>query len=87
MVSDIEAMFHQVRMDPKDRDLLWFLWWPGGNTSLPPEEYFMKVHLFSATSSPSCVNFALLQTAEDNSDSYEPSIVETERKTFTWTTV
>ena len=82
MVSDIEAMFHQVRVDPRDRDFLRFLWWPGGNTSLPPEEYFMKVHLFGATSSPSCANFALLQTAEDNSDSYEPSIVETVKKNF-----
>jgi len=26
--SDIEAMFHQVMVDPKDTDALRFLWWP-----------------------------------------------------------
>ena len=42
----------------------------------------MKVHLFGATSSPSCANFSLLQTAEDNSKLYEQKIVETVRKNF-----
>lgn len=27
MVSDIEAMFNQVRGDPKDSNALRFLWW------------------------------------------------------------
>ena len=82
MVSDIDAMFHQVRVDPKDHAFLKFLWWPDGDTKLPVEEFCMKVHLFGATSSPSCANFSLLQTAEDNSKLYEQKIVETVRKNF-----
>ena len=82
MVSDIKATFHQGCVDPPDQDFLRFLWWPRRNTSLPTDEYCMKVHLFSATLSPSCANFALLQTAENNSYSYEPSIAETIKRNF-----
>ena len=82
LVSDVESMFHQVRVDPKDQRFLRFLWWPQGNTNLSPEEYCMKVHLFGATSSPSCANFSLLQTAADNCDSYDPSVINTVRENF-----
>ncbi|XP_067021321.1 uncharacterized protein [Acropora muricata] len=60
-----EAMFHQVKVLPKDADALRFLWW---NDSLeqPPIDYQMLVHIFGATSSPCCANKALKQTAEDN---------------------
>ena len=30
IAADIEAMFHQVYVDPQDRDALRFLWWPDG---------------------------------------------------------
>ncbi|XP_033103980.1 uncharacterized protein LOC117106683, partial [Anneissia japonica] len=66
IVSDIEAMFHQVRMIKSDRDVLRFLWWEGGDLSKLPKEYRMCVHLFGATSSPSCAGKALKQTADDN---------------------
>ena len=82
MVSDIESMFHQVRVDPKDHSYLKFLWWPQGDTTFEPEAFCMKVHLFGATSSPSCANFSLLQTAEDNSEFYNQSIVETVQRNF-----
>lgn len=65
LMSDIEAMYHQVRVPPEDQDLLRFLWWPNGNLDEPLKEYKMVVHLFGATSSPSCANFALRKTAED----------------------
>jgi len=29
-MGDIEGMFHQVRVFPKDRDVLRFLWWKNG---------------------------------------------------------
>ena len=82
MVSDIESMFHQVRVDPKYRAFLKFLWWPQGDTTLEPEAFCMKVHLFGATSLPSCANFSLLQTAEDNSEYYDQSIVKTVQRNF-----
>ena len=29
--GDIEAMFHQVKMQPSDCNALRFLWWPNGD--------------------------------------------------------
>lgn len=59
LVADIEAMFHQVRVWEKDCDALRFLWWPGGDLTKSPKTYCMQVHLFGATSSPSCAAYAL----------------------------
>lgn len=42
----------------------------------------MKVHLFGATSSPSCAAFALRRTATDNSDKFESEVISTVRKNF-----
>ena len=67
---DIEGMFHQVRVNKEDRDLLRFLWWENGDTTKEPKEYCMTVHLFGATSSPGCANFALKKTARDNEDRF-----------------
>ena len=75
-------MFHQVRVDPKDHAFLKFLWWPQGDATLEPEAFCMKVDLFGATSSPSYANFSLLQTAKDNSEFYDQSIVETVQRNF-----
>ncbi|XP_071812124.1 uncharacterized protein [Apostichopus japonicus] len=66
IVSDIEAMFHQVKMIEPDRDVLRFLWWANGDMKTSPREYRMCVHLFGATSSPCCAGKALKQTADDN---------------------
>ena len=53
-MCDIEAMFHQVKGNEEQRDLLRFLWWEEGDLSKEPKEYRMTVHLFGATSSPGC---------------------------------
>jgi len=58
IVSDIEAMFHQVRVDPKDHDALSFIWWPDGDMSQSPIDFRMSVHVFGATSSPSCASLS-----------------------------
>ena len=55
-MADIEAMFYQVKVPFRDRDFLRFLWWPKGDLSESPKEFRMTVHLFGATSSPSCAN-------------------------------
>ena len=65
VVGDIEQMFHQVLVDPKDRQYLRFLWWPDGDTSQRAVTHHMNVHLFGATSSPSCAQFALRQAVKD----------------------
>ena len=64
LTCDIEAMFHQVSVDPADRDYLRFLWWENGDLSTEPRIFRMAVHLFGATSSPGCVNMALKTTAD-----------------------
>ena len=50
LVADIKQMFHQIKVDPIDCDVLRFLWWPSGNLTEPPVTYQMLVHLFGATS-------------------------------------
>lgn len=42
----------------------------------------MCVHLFGATSSPSCANFALRRCAEDNSNSFSQQVVDTIMHSF-----
>ena len=65
LTCDIEGMFHQVKVDVEHRNYLRFLWWEDGNFDSEPLEYRMTVHLFGATSSPGCANFALKKTATD----------------------
>ena len=69
-MCDIEGMFHQVNVNPEHRNLLRFLWWENGNLDSEPIEYRMTVHLFGATSSPGCANFALKKTASDYEGQY-----------------
>ena len=63
---DNEGIFHQVQVNEEHRDLLRFLWRPKGDTAKEPQEYRTTVHLFGATSSPGCANFALKTTADDH---------------------
>ena len=78
--SDVEGMFHQVKVDPKDWNALRFLWWPGADFSSPPGEYQMQVHLFGATSSQSCAAFALRKTAQDYGAEFDEETVNTLNK-------
>lgn len=77
MAADIEAMFHQVYIDPQDCDALRFLWWPDGDLQREPEEYRMVKHLFGATSSPSCANFCLQKTASTYREEFDPDTIQT----------
>ena len=71
IMGDIKSMFHQVRVSKEDRDYLRFFWWPNGDTSKRVTEYRMCVHLFGATSSPECANYALHKAVEDSSGDQE----------------
>ena len=82
LAADIECMFHQVRVPPADRDAFRFLWWPNSDLSQDPVDHRMEVHLFGATSSPSCSNFALRKTAQDNKDEFAKDIVKTVKRNF-----
>ena len=82
IAADIEAMFHQVKVPTEDRDLLRFLWWPDGDYSQNMVEYRMTVHLFGATSSPSCANFSVRKCAEDNINQFSAQAVNTIMNNF-----
>ncbi|KAK3702238.1 hypothetical protein QZH41_005406 [Actinostola sp. cb2023] len=75
-------MFYQVRVRPSDCKYLRFLWWPDGNMEREPQEYQMSVHLFGGASSPSCANYALKKTAEDNKDYFDHETVQTVKGNF-----
>lgn len=70
VTCDIEGMFLQVGVKEEDRDFLRFLWWQDGDYTAAPTEYRMTVHLFGATSSPACANYALKATATKYKETY-----------------
>ena len=78
LTADIQSMFHQVRVEPRDCDALRFLWWPGGDLSAELVEYRMVKHIFGATSSPSVVNFCLKKTAmmEEQQNSEVANVID-----------
>ena len=78
VMTDIQAMFHQVRVPNPMR----FLWWPTGDVGKPPVEHRMLVHLFGAVSSSSCANFVLRQTARDNKSTFHPKVIRTIENNF-----
>lgn len=82
LMADVESMFHQVHVSPDDCDALRFLWWPNNDLNSDPEEYQMMVHLFGATSSPSCANFGLRRTAEDNQQAFSKEAVNSVKDNF-----
>ena len=64
-ICDVEAMFHQFKVNKEHRSFLRFLWWDKGDFDNEPMEYHMNVHLFGASSSPGCANYGLKQIASD----------------------
>ncbi|KAJ8033471.1 hypothetical protein HOLleu_23720 [Holothuria leucospilota] len=82
IMADIRAMFHQVKVSPGDQDVLRFLWWPSNDMSKQPDVYRMGVHLFGGTWSPSCCNYALQRTADDNQEDYHSETIRTVKRNF-----
>ena len=82
LVGDIESMFHQVQVDPKDTSALRFLWWSEGNMDEEPTEYNMNMHVFGATSSPTCASFCLRQVAQEFGHMHQPLTSEIVKHNF-----
>ena len=79
--ADLKAMFHQVKVLPRDAEALRFLWW-SGSLNKPPDEYQMLVHIFGAASSPCCANRTVRQTADDNEERFGLEVINTMRRNF-----
>ncbi|XP_046578260.1 uncharacterized protein LOC124285989 [Haliotis rubra] len=82
VMGDIEQMFHQVRVPEGDRDYLSKVLWFSDSGNIQPDVYRMTVHLFGGVWSPSCASYALRRTAEDNSATYDPKVVQTVLENF-----
>ena len=75
-------MFHQVKVNPENRDSLKFLWWTNGDLPKEPKVHRMTMHLFGATSSPSCCSFCLKQVAVEFGSCRSPEVLEAIERGF-----
>lgn len=82
LMCDVEAMFHQFRVQQEHRRYLRFLWWKDGDIESKPTEFHMNVHIFGATSSPGCANFGLKTAADDSESRYGPQTANFIRRNF-----
>ncbi|KAK7930869.1 hypothetical protein WMY93_007264 [Mugilogobius chulae] len=68
--GDIKAMFHQIRLLPKDCPLLRFLW-RNMEREAPVDVYEWQVLPFGTTSSPCCAIYAVQRHVRDHQPGYE----------------
>ena len=69
--ADIEGVFHQVGVIPKDQPLLRFLWREIIASQIAVDQVDENIcHLFGSKNSPTCANNALKRTATDNQADY-----------------
>ena len=75
--ADIAGMFIQVGFWPPDHKILRFLWKEGEKIIC----FQFRRHIFGASCSPTCCNFALQRTEEDNRQQY-PSAAKAVLRSF-----
>ena len=69
-ICNMEAIFHQFKVDKRHRNLLRFLWCPDRDVKEALVEYGMIVHLLGAGSSHGCANFVLKRIATDHEEEF-----------------
>jgi hypothetical protein len=71
VMRDIQNMFHQFRVANEDLEYLRYLWYKPNSTGL--SDFHMNVHLFGATSSPSCTIYGLNDYTKCSQSSWNSS--------------
>ncbi|XP_039902265.1 uncharacterized protein LOC120742861 [Simochromis diagramma] len=82
VMCDVERMFHQFHVAPKDQDYLRFLWWEDGNMERSTSVFRMRVHLFGAASSPGCANFGFKHVAAQGENKFSEATVKFMQRNF-----
>ncbi|XP_064625967.1 uncharacterized protein LOC135486798 [Lineus longissimus] len=82
VIGDIEGMFHQVYVPRSDADSLRFLWKEDPTSPGPPDTWMMVVHIFCSKDSPTCWNYALRRTAEDNINAFSKMVIQAYLKDY-----
>jgi len=82
VTADIEAMFHQVKLNDSDKDAVRFLWRNNPLSNDEPDHYQMLVHIFGAKDSPYCACYALQNAAKDANREISDVVVETINDNF-----
>ena len=82
VMGDIKAMYHQVRVSPVHRKFLKFLWWKDYNIENELVVLRRSVHLFGGIWSPSCANYALKRTADDNKETFDAGTIQSVHRHF-----
>ena len=79
-ICDITTMVYQFKVSPHQRDYLRYHWWKDGDVTHEPAFYRMTIHIFGATSSPSCSNFGLKQVASDYQSEFGSDVGDFQRQ-------
>ena len=82
LMANVEAMNHQLKVDPDGVDALRFSWYSDCNLTREPEEYHMTVQLFGGVWSASCTNYGLQRAVKDNSGASDPEVARSVEKNF-----
>ena len=80
VISDIEQMYHQIKVAENDQDALRFVW--RNNTDEEIVDLMMKVHIFGKVDSPCISNWVITRTASAQSSQYENEIIERIQQNF-----
>ena len=80
VITDIEQVFHQLKVIESDQDALRFLW---RTTKFEnPVDYVMIVHLFGKNDSPCVANYVVKKCAMDQPNNFDAKTVECVEKDF-----
>ena len=78
--GDIEAMFNQVAVPEADQVAFCFLWRQSPESAI--EVYQFMRHIFGAKCAPTCSNYALLRSAEDNEIEFPTAALAVKRNFY-----